>query len=267
MPKAWAAPRAKPTRRAGRGLGSAAARKRIAVIALVLAPVTPMIVLVSGGGTSGAVLSKAQIDRGIGGLLAGIPQQGDTLGQPAAPVTLQFFGDLECLTTKIWVTTKLPTIIDDFVRRGVLRIEYRSFKTDTIHPEVFVKQQTDALAAGVQGKLWNFIETFYYEQGREYTPYVTEGYLDDIARQVPGLNLSRWRQDRQTGRRTEQVVADDRTARTLGFHDTPAFRIGLTGKSLRTLQGSETVFLHSQRYPVTLIDAQDVANAIRKLLA
>ncbi|MGN6371737.1 MAG: DsbA family protein [Solirubrobacteraceae bacterium] len=266
MPKAWAEPQTKPAQQHTRSLGGGA-WKWIAALAILLFPVMLTAILVVSHDTSRAAFDKSRVDRKVSTLLAGIAQHGDALGQPTAPVTLQFYGDLECLTTKVWVTNKLSAIIDDFVRRGVLKIEYRSFKTDTINPRVFVEQQTAALAAGAQKKLWNFVETFYHEQGREYTPYATESYLDDIAQQVPGLNFASWRHDRQSGRRSERVVADDRTARTLGFHDTPAFRIGLTGKPLRTLRGSQTVFLDGQLRPVTFINARDVANAIKELLA
>jgi hypothetical protein len=91
---------------------------------------------------------------------------------------------------------ELPAIISKFVRTGRLRIEYRSFKTNTIESEMFVKQQAAALAAGAQDKLWNYAYTFYHEQGKERTPYATESYLENIARQVPALDIKRWDRDR-----------------------------------------------------------------------
>jgi hypothetical protein len=51
------------------------------------------------------------------------------------------------------------------VRGGELKIEYRSLETATREPEVFKAQQLAALAAGKQDRMWNFIETFYHEQG------------------------------------------------------------------------------------------------------
>jgi hypothetical protein len=47
-----------------------------------------------------------------------------------------------------------------------VRVEYRSLETATHDPEVFKLQQVAALAAGAQDRMWNFIETFYHEQGR-----------------------------------------------------------------------------------------------------
>jgi hypothetical protein len=73
------------------------------------------------GHTSGQAAAERCIDWEVSVLLAGIPQQGSTLGQPTAPVTLEFFGDLECLTTKNWVTRLLPAIIKQFVRPGRLK--------------------------------------------------------------------------------------------------------------------------------------------------
>ncbi len=94
----------------------------------------------------------------------------------SAPVTLRVYSDLECFTARGWVVELLPAIIKRYVRSGEMRIEFRSFKTDTRNPTTFLNQQTAAIASGAQGKLWNFVETFYYEQGEEYTPYVTERY-------------------------------------------------------------------------------------------
>jgi Thioredoxin len=243
---------------------------RLGIIAL-LAATAAITTLVLGDHSNSRAALDRRTDHEVSALLTGIPQNGNTLGRPTAPVTLQFFGDLECLTTKNWVTRLLPAIIQDFVRTGTIKIQYLSLKTDTIHPQVFVNQETAALAAGAQSKMWNFVETFYHEQGREYTPYVTESYLDGIARQTPGLNITQWHHDRETGRRSEQVVTDDQTARALGFHDTPAFRIGRTGQPFRNFSG-RTVILEfagfaRMKYPVSLIDTQDLTTAIKELTA
>jgi protein-disulfide isomerase len=211
----------------------------------------------------------ARVEQEVKDLLAGVPQEGNTLGRPEAPVTLQIYADLECLTVKLWVVSLLPPIIRKYVRPGILKIQYRSLKTDTHNPGVFVNQQAAALVAGIQNKLWTFAETFYYEQGKEYTHYVTERYLDRIARQIPGLNLARWHSERATGRLTAQVVTDDQIARTIGFHDTPGFMIGRTGGKLRDFVGRIVILefpgFGRMRYPVSLIDTQDLKKAIKEL--
>lgn len=217
-----------------------------------------------GGRNAHAELER-YTHRTVKQLLSGIPQEGATLGDPRAPVTLQVFADLECHDSRNWFTTDLPPIVQAFVRPGILKIEYRSFKTDTIWPAIFVNQQTAALAAGAQNKMWDFIETFYNEQGTEYTRYATESYLDNIASQVPGLRLGLWHRDRRAGRRSEQVVEDDRTARTTGFHDTPSYLIGPTGGELEPLVGRDVIKYARQKNPVSLLHVEDVQKAIDAL--
>lgn len=162
-------------------------------------------------------------------LLAGIPQNANTLGSPIAQVTLRWFGDLECPFCKVFTLGALPSIIQRWVRRGQLRIEYLSMESATREPEVFKLQQIAALAAGEQDKLWDFIELFYYEQGQEDSGYVTEPYLQGIASQIPGLNLLQWSSDRNDPQLAGQVAADRRVVEQARFAGTPAFLIGPTG--------------------------------------
>jgi protein-disulfide isomerase len=228
---------------------------------LALVGVLAGVVVATGGQTT----YRERVGREVRSLLAGIPEQGETLGRASAPVTLVFYGDLECLTTRGWALAYLPAIIQRYVRPGTMKIEFRAFKTDTHDQREFVAQQTAAIAAGAQNRLWPFIETFYYEQGREYTPYVTEAFLDGIAKQLPGLDLSRWHRDRDGGRRSELVAEEDQSARAFGFHDTPAFQIGPTGGLLNDFTGRKVVEFVHEANPVSLIDTQDLATALRQL--
>jgi hypothetical protein len=152
----------------------------------------------------------------------------------------------------------LPWIIRDFVRSKVLQIQYRSLETDTLTQKVFLKQQAAALAAGEQDRMWNFIETFYHEQGQEYTPYVTAHYLDGIAGQVPNLDLSRWGRERNNAALLRQPAIEDGKARLQGFHDTPSFLIGRTGGPMTKLLGYQITKMSSLnrrlRFPESLVD-------------
>jgi protein-disulfide isomerase len=165
-------------------------------------------------------------------LLTGIPQHGTELGDPDAPVTLQFFGDLQCRDSRRVMLGALPVLIRRFVRPGKLKIVYRSLETDTENagglPE-FMDQQGAALAAGRQDKLWNFIDVFYREQGPEFTGYVTEPFLHVIAVQA-GLDLVRWQKAREPSWRWESSLEADEALRIAkGVHSTPSFLIGRTG--------------------------------------
>jgi protein-disulfide isomerase len=212
----------------------------IAVVIVVVAIV--VILIATGGGKSkppaagSSAATKTSTE--VATLLGGIPQTGNVLGSPSAPVTLVYFGDLECPFCKEFTLGALPSLIERWVRPGKLRIEYRNLETATHEPEVFRTQQIAALAAGKQQKAWYYIELFYHEQGEENSGYVTESYLQGLARQVPGLNISRWASDRNNASIAETITTDAQAANNQGFNGTPSFLIGKTGQTLKKFQAS-----------------------------
>jgi protein-disulfide isomerase len=223
---------------------SAARRKRLTQLGIVAGVVVAIIVviLIATGGSGGTkkVVSGTKAANEtvatVGSLVGGVPQQGNVLGYPNAPVTLQYFGDLECPICKEFTLGALPPLIKNYVRAGKLKIEYRSLETATHEPEVFKTQQVAALAAGRQNKMWHFIELFYHEQGEENSGYVTESYLQNLAQQVPGLNLTKWASDRNDPELSKQVVSDAQAASNEGFTGTPSFLIGKTGGPSKKLE-------------------------------
>ncbi len=182
--------------------------------------------------------SRAPIVRQVDGLLTGIPQSGNALGSPTAPVTLQYFGDLECPICRKFTLGPLPSIINRWVRPGELRIEYLSLETATHEPEIFKEQQVAALAAGSQDRMWNYLELFYHEQGTEDSGYVNAGYLRGLAQQVPGLKLAEWDKARSDPTFNEEVNRDAELAEVDKMTGTPAFEIGHTGGATKLVQSS-----------------------------
>jgi protein-disulfide isomerase len=171
----------------------------------------------SGGGGTGAEVAS---------LLAGIPQRANTLGDAKAPVTLEYFGDLECPYCRRFSLGTLPLLIRRYVRSGRLKIEYRSMESATHDPETFRIQQVAALAAGKQNKMWNYVELFYREQGEEGSGYVNEAFLRGLAGQVPGLDLGAWTAARSDPVLTNVLVGDAHVVSSSGFTRTPSFLVG-----------------------------------------
>jgi protein-disulfide isomerase len=232
----------------------AAKRKRLtqlggAVTVVVVAIV--VILLATGGGSkklapvATSPEAKSQV-AAVTSLLAGTTQNGNVLGSPTAPVTMQYFGDLECPICAKFTLGALPEIIQKWVKTGKLRIEYRSFSTATGNAEkggsepegIFNKQQTAALAAGKQNKAWEYIELFYHEQGEEDSGYVTESFLQGLAQQITGLNLAKWTTDRGDQEFVAQLAADTQAANNNNFNGTPSFLIGKSGGALKKYEYS-----------------------------
>lgn len=224
---------------------AAARRTRLTMLGTVVAVAVAgiVVVLIASGGSGTKKIApesteaKATTSQ-ITALLGGISQSGNVLGRPTAPVTLQYYGDLECPVCRSFTIGALPSIIQAWVRGGELKVEYRSLETATREPEVFKSQQIAALAAGAQNKMWNFVEIFYHEQQEEGTGYVTENYIQGIAKQVPGLNLVAWTSERGDPALVNQVESDAQTASSAGLNGTPAFLLGRSGGTAKQLNPS-----------------------------
>jgi protein-disulfide isomerase len=211
------------------------------VAAVVVAIVVVILVATGGGSKSpGKVAQNSpqeqKLTHEVSALLGGIPESGNTLGKPSAPVTLVYFGDLQCPFCGEFSRTALSQLIERDVRAGKLRIEYRNLETATHEPETFRTQQTAAMAAGKQGLMWYYIELFYRQQSQENSGYVTEEYLRGLARQVPGLNTAAWLAARSDPEYATQITTDAQAANNAGFTGTPSFQIGRTGGALKKLE-------------------------------
>lgn len=231
--------------------------RRLAAVTTIAVALIAVAGVTAGGPSSPPKphsLQAITAEQSISSLLADIPQSGDTLGQQAAPVTLQWYGDLECPFCREFTLGALPSIIRRWVHSGLLKIEYLSMQTATRSPKVFEAEQLAALAAGMQNRMWNFIEIFYHEQGEEGSDYVTERYLDGLAKQTAGLRLPVWRNARHDPRLAAQVAKERNIVIHDGFSGTPTFLIGHTNGTLYKLK------------PPSLDQATSFNQAIRELL-
>ena len=222
-----------------------AQRKRMiqlgGVIGVVVVIIVVIVLATSGGGSSGGSglatgSKKNSTVATVNSIIGGIPQSGNVLGNPNAPVTLQYFGDLECPICREFTLGALPAVIKKYVRSGKVKIEYNSLETATHEQETFRTQQVAAYAAGKQNLAWYFIELFYHEQGQEDSGYVTEKYIQGLAEQVPGLNLPNWSAARNDPTYAEQVTHDAQVANAEGFTGTPSFLIGKSGGHMEKLE-------------------------------
>ena len=200
-----------------------------AVVAAIIVVVVLVVVSSSGGGNkvANATDSKATASAAqqVNHLLQGIPQSGNTLGNPNAKVTFTEYGDLECPICMDFSKGAEQQLIRNEVRSGKVKLVYKSFKTasndPSAAPDAFNLQQTAAYAAGAQDKAWNYILLFYRRQQTENTPYVTTSFLTGLAKAIPGLNTSKWSSDRFNPKFAAQVVKENQTASTMPFQGGP----------------------------------------------
>ena len=190
--------------------------------------VVAALVLINSGTKKGGIQTGTKANAtvtAVNSLLSGIPQSGPTLGNPNARVTMTYYGDLKCPTCQAFTLQGgFSQLVSNDVRAGKVKVVYSAFCTATCSgpdPSEFPTQQAAALAAGKQGRFWQFAELFYHQQGSETDAYVTEAFLDGLARQITGLNFAQWKAARNDPSLTSQVNSEMNQGRAIGVPGTP----------------------------------------------
>lgn len=210
--------------------------RMLALVLLAAAGVAATLIAVSvtgwdGGGRPMPVTGAREAAR----LLAGIPQRGNALGDPRAPITLVEYAEPQCPFCGLWARSALPAIVRDYVRPGTVKIVFRGL--------VFLQPTTDseralraAVAAGQQGRLWHVLELLYRNQGEEGTGWISDDVLRALLTAVPGLDVERVLRQRDDNSVSQTLTAWAAQASRDGVGGTPTFLIGRSGGELRPLQ-------------------------------
>jgi protein-disulfide isomerase len=165
-------------------------------------------------------------------LVAGIPEHNGVLGNPNAKYTVTEYLDLQCPICQEASTQILPTLINDYVKTGKVKLQAR-----TLH---FIGDDSTTAAkfaagAAQQGKLWSFIETFYANQGEENSGYVTDAFLDNVAK-AAGVDATKAAAYAKTGGADDALNTADRDANAVGANSTPTFTLKQGNGTEQTLQ-------------------------------
>ena len=217
----------------GRAAGSASRFWLYVSVAAVVIIAAVALIVVSVVGGKGNDSSPSAVDgTATEQMLSGIPQEGTTLGEPDAPVTLVEFADPQCPFCQQWDTEILPSLVDMYVKNGDVRIE---FKTFPFIGEDSEKASRAIHAAAPQGKAWNVVDLLYASQGGENEGWVTDELLAAIGAAIPGLDTEKWLADTDAPAAGDAVAADVETAQAAEVNGTPFFQIGPTGGDLETM--------------------------------
>ncbi len=197
-------------------LGAAAAFGAIVIVAA-------FILISESGSDSGGGNASDIHDAGlVSGLLKGIPQEGLELGDPKAKAVVVEFGDLQCPICKEYSETAIPKLISGPVSQGKARIEFRNYL-------VIGPQSADAgaaaIAAGRQGRGWNYIELFYRNQGVEDSGYADDAFLESIARAAGVPDIAGWNSVRRSPAVKREMSRTSKQAVSFGFDGTPSFLV------------------------------------------
>ena len=172
-------------------------------------------------------------------IFGGLRQDGERIGDPNAPVSIQFFTDLQCAPCAPQFFETVPTLVEKYVRSGKANLIYRhySFSRNAIQ-EGFIAAE----AAGEQGYQWHYAYTFFASQDEAKRLGIDEDFLSAIAVSTGELELARWREDYEAGHGedsalTKRLLRQDEIARGLGLRNQPSVIVSGPGGT-ETLQDS-----------------------------
>jgi protein-disulfide isomerase len=190
-----------------------------AVAAAAAVLVAAAIVVSSAGGTRTADAPPPASEPST--LFAGFSERDGVLGAPGAPLTVTEYVDLQCPVCAEAAHSTLPTLVNDYVRTGEVKLAAR-----TLHflgPDS-VRAARVAAGAEQQGKLWPFLDAFYARQGTENSGYATDAMLTETARAAgvdPQAALAAAGTDLAT-KRLDRANAD---AARMGIQATPTLTV------------------------------------------
>lgn len=135
-------------------------------------------------------------------------------GNKNAPIKLVVFSDFQCPFSKRGADT-VKALIDKYGNK--LMFVHKNLPLP-FHPEAMPSARA-ALAAGKQGKFYEYHDKLYENQGR-----LGEDLYIEIAKGL-SLDINKFNADRNSKEIEEQVKADTNQANTLGFNGTPGFAL------------------------------------------
>lgn len=182
---------------------------------------------------AGLLVGLSALGGGGGEDLGGIPQDGTTLGDRDAPVTIQLYEDFQCPYCAQFARGTLPEVVDRYVRPGDAKLVSETM--------VFLGQDSvtaarAAFAAGEQDRYWQYALLLFENQGAENSGYVTDEFLTDQAEKIEGLDVGRWQEARGRGYE-EELRAVQQRAGTAGVNSTPSIEVSGPGGE-RLLRGA-----------------------------
>ena len=206
----------------------------LAVALIVLAIVLGFVF--TGGSSSSNTPARGSLAGGLPGaadaqrLFRGIPQHGNVLGSPTAPVTVVEYVDLQCPFCQEFETKAMPTLLSRYVRSGKVKIEAR--------PIAFIGPDSErgragALAAAEQNRLFNYMQLLYLNQGTENTGWLDDAMASAAAASIPGLDVHAWSSARGSSAVTDQENQFDNEGNADNVTETPTVLVGKTGGKLQ----------------------------------
>jgi len=161
------------------------------------------------------------------------------IGNPDAPITIIEFSDFQCPFCAKFHMQTLPTIMDEYINKGTVKLVFRDFPIQNIHPNA-VPASIAAECANEQGKFEQMYHTLFKKQ-KEWSNLETSYAIALFNQYASELQLNEEKFDTciKNVKYIEEVQKDLDEGRTFGVTGTPGFFIGNEKIGFVELKGAQ----------------------------
>jgi protein-disulfide isomerase len=130
-----------------------------------------------------------------------------------------------CPFCGIFSRDTMPKLVDEYVKSGVLRIEWRDF---VIYGQQSLDAAVAARAAGEQGLFWKYHDAIYAAAPERAHLALPPERLRQIARSVGVPDMAKFERDMNSSTLLGLVDADTKEGASIGVTGTPSFVVNNT---------------------------------------
>lgn len=198
----------------------------VPVVVVIVAAVGLGFALAKAGGDDDTTSSSSEVQHDDAEQAAEAIERRDdddplAMGDVDAPVVLVNYSDFQCPFCGKFARDSHHKLVDEYVKDGTLRIEWRDFPYLGGDSRKAAKA---GRAAAEQDKFWEFHDAFYADQPKSNSGQMSDDFLTGIAKEA-GLNVKKFHADRKSHKFDESIDEDFNEGQAIGVTGTPTFVI------------------------------------------
>ncbi len=162
-----------------------------------------------------------------------------TIGDADAPITIIEFSDFQCPFCARFSSQTLPSIQEEYIDKGLVKLVYRDFPLQHIHPNAAVTALA-AECADDQGGFKGMHDILFEKQGEwsragpQEVIELLSGYASDT-----GIDAAEFEECVVMGTHVEDIRGDLEDGRAYGITGTPGFFIGNDDVGYVSVEGAQ----------------------------
>mgnify|MGYP001025523000 FL=1 len=161
------------------------------------------------------------------------------IGNPDAPITIIEFSDFQCPFCARFHIQTLPTIMEEYIEKGDVKLVFRDFPLQSIHPNA-VPASVAAECSNEQGK-FKEMHDILFEKQNEWSNLETVYAIELFNQYSEQINLEQeqFTSCLSSAKYVKEIQNDLNDGRTYGITGTPGFFIGNQEIGFVELKGAQ----------------------------